>query len=60
MDFTYNTCEGIMYKRIEEVKIYHSSGWHKKYFRIVYEDSILQIYDSKKKIDEKPKNIVWL
>lgn len=60
MDFTYSGCEGLMYKRIEDLKVYHSSGWNKKYFKIVFEDSILQIFDSQKKIKERPKNLIWL
>ena len=60
MDFSYNGCQGLMYKRIEDIKIYHSSGWHKKYFKIIYDDSILQVFDSKNNLDKRPKAIIWL
>jgi len=60
MEFTYSGCEGLMYKRIEDIKLYHTSGWHKKYFKIVFEDSILQIYDSKHELHKRPKTLIWL
>lgn len=32
MDFNYSGVQGTLYKKIQNVKIYHSSQWHTKYF----------------------------
>jgi hypothetical protein len=46
MDFSYQTVSGLLYKRIEDMKVYHTSGWHQKFFKINFIDTALQIFDS--------------
>ena len=49
MDFSYLEVTGLVYKRIEELKMYHVKGWHKKYFRINFGEEKLEIFNSEKK-----------
>jgi hypothetical protein len=39
-----------MYKKIEKVKVYHSSTWHTKYFRINFQGNKLLIYSNENSV----------
>jgi hypothetical protein len=53
IDFNYNGVEGRMYKKIDSVKVYHSSTWHTKYFRINFQENKLKIYDNEHSVTPK-------
>ena len=41
MDFSYQGVQGLLYKRIEDIKVYHAKGWHKKFFRVNFLDTAM-------------------
>ena len=45
LDFQYDSVQGFLYKRIENEKIYHSSAFHKKFYRISFPESQLLVFD---------------
>jgi hypothetical protein len=62
MDFSYKGVQGLLYKRIEDIKVYHTQGWHMKFFRINFLDTAIQIFESESAFKKKNAkcNVIWL
>jgi hypothetical protein len=58
MEQTYLVVKGVVYKKIEKVKHYHKSAYHKKTFKINFADIALQIFDGVRM--GTPKTVIWL
>ncbi len=58
LDFEYFGVQGKMYKRIENVKVYHKTAFHARHFRIDFQKEKLHIY--KENTDKAPKQTVDL
>jgi len=46
MDFNYFGVQGTLYKRINNVKVYHGESFHAKFFQISFSDNLLKVFDS--------------
>jgi hypothetical protein len=53
LDFNYNCVEGTLYKKINNVKVYHSSTWHTKYFKIHFKENNIKIFENADSKDYK-------
>jgi len=47
-----------LYKRIENLKVYHRKGFHKKVVKINFNDLCMQIFDNSGA--SKPDAVIWL
>ena len=41
MKIMWKGVSGILYKRIEDLKVYHTKGWHRKFFNINFSDTAM-------------------
>ena len=44
--FNHSGVKGTVFKRIENVKVYHSSQWHTKFFSINFRENALEVFET--------------